>query len=118
MSRIRAGQATGLLGIIAATLGLIALTWLGTLSATRSQRAAAASHVAANVANQALLFRDQLQRDLLEVDQSLRLLGGAWEMDQGNFRLLAWRNQLVMLNTICSEISISDERGTIRDSTV
>ncbi|HTI84079.1 MAG TPA: PAS-domain containing protein [Acetobacteraceae bacterium] len=118
MSRIRAGQAAGLLGIIATTLALILLTWLGTLGATRSQRAEAASHVAANVANQALLFRDQLQRDLLEVDQSLRLLGDGWAIDPKNFRLPAWRNQLVLLNTICSEISISDERGTIRDSTV
>lgn len=118
MSRIRFGQAIGLLGIIAATLALILLTWLATLGAARSQRAEAASHVAANVANQALLFKDQLQRDLLEVDQSLRLLGDGWVIDPANFRLAARRDQLVLLNTICSGILISDERGTVRDSTM
>ena len=117
MSRLRAGQATGLLGIIAATLGLVLLTWLGTLSATHSQRAEAASHVAANVANQALLFKDQLQRDFLAVDQTLRLLSAGWTIDPGTFHLPVWRNQLVLLNSICSGISIANEQGTILDST-
>jgi signal transduction histidine kinase/ActR/RegA family two-component response regulator len=118
MSRIHAVRAKGLLGIIVATAALILLTWLGTLSAIRTQRAAAEAQVAANVANQALVFRDRLQRDLLEVDQSLRLLGHGWGMGPENFHLLAWRNQLVLMNTICSDISIVDEHGTIRDSTL
>lgn len=118
MSRIRAGQVTGLLGIIAAALTLILLTWLGTLSATHSQQAEAEAHVAANVANRALLFKDRLQRDLLLVDQSLRILGHSWEIDPPNFRLMAWQSQFVSMNTICSDVSITDEHGIIRDSTV
>jgi hypothetical protein len=53
MNRMRISQATGLIGILAATQMLIALTWIGTISATRSQRAEAEAHAAANVANQA-----------------------------------------------------------------
>ena len=118
MNRMRISQVTGLIGILAATLMLIALTWIGTISATRSQRVEADAHVAANVANQALLFKVQVQRDLLEVDQSLRVLGHAWEKDPVNFRLLAWRSQLVLLNSISPDIFITDERGIVRDSTV
>lgn len=118
MSRVRAGQVTGLLGIIVAALTLILLTWLGTLSATHSQQAEAEAHAAANVANRALLFKDRLQRDLMLVDQSLRILGHSWEIDPKNFRLMAWHSQFVSMNTICSDISITDEHGIIRDSTV
>src|SRR5579863_1800527 len=118
MNRMRISQATGLIGILAATQMLIALTWIGTISATRSQRAEAEAHAAANVANQALLFKDQVQRDLLEVDQGLHVLGHAWENDPANFRLLGWRNQLLMLNTISPDIFIVDEHGIVRDSTV
>lgn len=118
MSRVRAGQVTGLLGIIAAALTLILLTWLGTIGATHSQQAEAEAHVAANVANRALLFKDRLQRDLMLVDQSLRILGHSWESDPKNFRLLAWHGQFVSMNAICSDISITDEHGIIHDSTV
>ena len=118
MNRIRVSQATGLIGILAATQMLIALTWIGTISATRSQRAEAEAHVAVSVANQALLFKDQVQRDLLEVEQGLHVLGHAWENDPTNFRLLGWRNQLLMLNTISPDIFITDEHGIVRDSTV
>jgi signal transduction histidine kinase/ActR/RegA family two-component response regulator len=115
---MRISEVTGLIGILAATLMLIALTWIGTISATRSQRAEADAHVVANVANQALLFKHQVQHALLEVDQSLRVLGHAWENDPGNFHLLVWRNELVMLNTISPDVFIIDERGLVRDSTV
>ena len=106
-----------LAGIAAAAI-LIALTWLATFSATRSERADAEARIAANVASQAALFQRQVEVDLLEVDETLRVLAHAWEIDPDHFQLLSWRGNLVLLNEISPDVFIADERGVVRDSTV
>jgi signal transduction histidine kinase/DNA-binding NarL/FixJ family response regulator/HPt (histidine-containing phosphotransfer) domain-containing protein len=118
MNRKNGGRLLGLVGIVASTVTLIALTWIGTLTATRTERADAEARVSANVANQAQVFDEQLQRKLLEVDQTLRILARAWETDPGRFSLLAWRGQLVLLNDLSPNVSIADERGTVHHDTV
>jgi signal transduction histidine kinase len=114
----RASQALWLGGIVAATVILIALTWLGTFNVARSGRAEAEAHIEASVANQAAQFEAQVQIDLLEVDQTLRVLAHAWEADPDHFNLLSWRSDLVLLNRISPDLYIADERGIIRDGTV
>jgi signal transduction histidine kinase/DNA-binding NarL/FixJ family response regulator len=118
MNRTRVSQAMRLAGIAAATAILIALTWLATLSATRSERADAQARIAASMANQAALFQRQVQVDLLEVDETLRVLAHAREIDPDHFHLLSWRDNLVLLNEISPDVFIADERGIVRDSTV
>jgi signal transduction histidine kinase/CheY-like chemotaxis protein len=118
MNRTRVSQAMRLAGIAAATAILIALTWLATLSATRSERADAQARIAASVANQAALFQRQVEVELLEVDEALRVLTHAWEIDPDHFHLLSWRDNLVLLNEISPDVFIVDERGIVRDSTV
>ena len=56
MNRTRVSQAMRLAGIAAATAILIALTWLATLSATRSERADAQARIAASMANQGQIY--------------------------------------------------------------
>ncbi|HME25654.1 MAG TPA: PAS-domain containing protein [Acetobacteraceae bacterium] len=118
MNRTRVGQSVWLIGIVAITVILIALTWLGTFSATRAQRAAAEMRIETNVADQAALFEAQVQIDLLEVDQTLGVLAHAWEADPDRFHLQPWRTSLVLLNLISPDVFIADERGIVRDSTV
>jgi signal transduction histidine kinase/DNA-binding response OmpR family regulator len=118
MNRTRVSQAMRLAGVAAATAILIALTWLATLSATRSEHADAEARIAASVASQAALFQRQVQVDLLEVDETLRVLAHAWEIDPDHFQLLSWRGSLVLLNEISPDVFIADERGVVRDSTV
>jgi signal transduction histidine kinase/CheY-like chemotaxis protein len=107
----------GLGAIIASTLGLIALTWLGTASAVRGQRAEAEARAQTLVANQAMVFAQQVRVSLLEVDEELRMLAHAWEADPEHFRLLAWRSQLVLLNEISPDVFITNEHGQVTDST-
>ena len=105
-------------GILAGTLTLVALTWIGTLTATRTQRADAVARVAADAASQAQIFEEQLQRKLLEVDQTLRLIARAWERDPESFDMTAARHQYVVLNDISSQVFIADEHGIVRHDTV
>ena len=118
MSWQNKGRLVGLACIIVGAAALIALTWLGTLNATRSRRAEAEARVAANVANKALVFQAQLQRQILEVDQVLRILARDWAANPEHFDMLAWREQLVLLKDISPDVEITDETGTIRQDTV
>ena len=114
----RVGQITALLGAVAAIVTLIAITWFGTFAVTTSQRAEANARLAADAASQALMFRDQVRRDLTEVSQTLLVLGRAWETDPARFHLLPWRDQIAALHAISPEIFITDDQGVIRDDTL
>ncbi len=118
MNLKRSSRAVALVSILAATVTLIALTWVGTLSATYIQRTEAEARVAASVANQAELFEQQLQRQFLEVDQTLRILAHDWEADPAHFNMLALRNELVLLNSISPTVFIVDDHGIVRGGTV
>jgi signal transduction histidine kinase/DNA-binding response OmpR family regulator len=118
MNLRRSSRAVALVSILAATVTLIALTWVGTLSATYIQRTEAQARVAASVANQAELFEQQLQRQFLEVDQTLRILAHDWEVDPAHFDMMALRNELVLLNSISPTVFIVDEHGIVRGGTV
>jgi signal transduction histidine kinase/DNA-binding response OmpR family regulator len=116
---LRSGnQALGLVGILAATVTLIALTWVGTFTAIHTQRAEAESRMAASVTNQAQMFEDQLQRQFLEVDQTLRLVAHAWQADPAHFNMLDLRDQLVLLNEISPTVFIVDDHGVVEGGTV
>lgn len=118
MNRMRVSPAVGRVGIVAATVILVALTWFGTIRATLTERAGAEASIDAGMARQAALLVEQIQVDLLEVDQTLRVLAHAGEADPDHFRVLSWRSNLVRLNEISPEVFIADDRGIVRDGTV
>jgi signal transduction histidine kinase/ActR/RegA family two-component response regulator len=108
----------GCLAILAAAACLIALTWLGTSRAVDRQRAEASDRIMATVANQALTFSEQVNRQILAVDQTLRILVRAWETDPRRFDLEAWRHQAAVLSGISRDMLLVDENGIIRQSSV
>ena len=118
MIRRYGSRLLGLLGIVAGTLTLMALTWIGTLTAIRIERTDAAERIVADAGNQAQIFEEQLQRKLLEVDQTLRILARAWEADPANFDLSAARRQFIVLNDLSSQVFIADEHGIVQHDTV
>ena len=73
MSRV-----VGLLIIVAATAALVALTSFGTFTEAGWQRVEAEARLETDVTSQATLFEDQVQRDLMELNQTLGVLGHAW----------------------------------------
>jgi signal transduction histidine kinase/HPt (histidine-containing phosphotransfer) domain-containing protein len=105
-------------GIALAAAGLIALTWFGTTGAIHAQRVENSARVNATLANQALTFTEQINRQILGVDQTLRFLVTAWENNPRHFELEAWRDQAVVLNGLSRDMVLTDEHGIIRQSSV
>ncbi len=103
--------------IVVSALVLVALTWFGTVIAVDAERTEARAHVQSDVSNQALVFEDQLSREFLVLDQTLRILEHEWEADPRGFNLQEWRQRVLVLRDISLHIFITDANGIIRAST-
>ncbi|HVC59355.1 MAG TPA: PAS-domain containing protein [Acetobacteraceae bacterium] len=104
--------------ILLPAFGLVALTWFGTLSAVSAQRREAEARIVTRVTNQAASFQEQIGRQILELDQTLRFLVGAWEADPAKFHLSAWRDRSAALFGISQDLLLADNHGVIVQSTV
>jgi signal transduction histidine kinase len=105
-------------GIVLAAAGLIALTWVGTMGAINAQRVEISARVNATLANQALTLTEQIHRQILGLDQTLRFLVTTWEKNPSHFELEAWRGQAVVLNGLSRDMVLTNENGIIRQSSV
>lgn len=105
-------------GILMAAACLIALTWIGTIWSVRAQRAENTATVTATLTNQALTFSEQINRQILALDQTLRILVTAWTANPAGFDLEAWRTQAVVLNGLSRDMVLTDENGIILQSSV
>jgi signal transduction histidine kinase len=98
-------------------LALIALTWVGARDAVREHLAESQARVQAEVLSKALAFEEQLRRELLTLEQTLRILEYEWQRDAKNFDLTTWSGQVVVLNDVSLQIFIADAQGIVRSST-
>ncbi len=105
-------------GIVLAAVCLIALTWVGTTRAIYAQRLENTARVTATLGNQALTFTEQINRQILALDQTLRILVTAWQSNPRGFDLEAWRTQAAVLNGLSRDMVLADEHGIIRQSSV
>ncbi len=96
----------------------MAATWFGSLSAVTAQRQEATARVVAEVTNQVTSFRDQLQQQFLDLDQTLRILGSVWTANPATFDLSAWTNRSVALSEISHDLLLADSHGIVVQSTV
>ena len=117
MKRSRGESGSAQLAILLVGMALIALTWLGTLNALRTERRAAVAHENVQLANKALLFETQVRRQLLAVEQTLRILESEWERDPAGFDLASWHRRARVLADLALYIYIADAQGIIRSST-
>lgn len=116
LMRSRWGTLLGQAGIVAAAAALIALAWLGATSAIRAERDQAEARVETAVGIEALAFQEQLHRELLSLDQTLRFLRHAWDQDPVNFNLAAWRAQAMLLDEVAGNVFIVDANGVVRQA--
>jgi signal transduction histidine kinase/DNA-binding LytR/AlgR family response regulator len=116
--RTRGGYWLSQAGIICAAGVLIALAWGGALSAIRVDREAAEARAGQSVSMEALAFEQQVQRQLLAFDQTLRILRQQWEQDPDHFDLASGRAQAVLLNEVSGSLLMTDEHGRVVQSSV
>ena len=64
-----------------------------------------------------MTFEEQLRRDLLSLDQTLRILQYDWQRDPATFDLATRAGQVVVLNDVSLQIFIADQQGIVRAST-
>jgi signal transduction histidine kinase/CheY-like chemotaxis protein len=105
-------------GILLAAAVLIALTWIATMEAIRAERADNTDRVTATLTNQALTFTEQINRQILTLDQTLRILVAAWAANPRGFDLSAWLNLATALNGLSRDMVLTDANGIIRQSSV
>jgi signal transduction histidine kinase/CheY-like chemotaxis protein len=104
--------------ILIGAAGLIALTWTATLTAIARQHAQAEADITAHAERRVRDVADALNRQLLDIDQSLRMVVGAWQYDPAHFDLQAWQSRAVALRGISGGMQMLDEHGRIIQSTV
>ena len=103
--------------VVVAALALIMLIWFGVRGAILAHRAEAVARVQAQVLGKALAFEEQLRRELLSIDQTLRILEYEWQRDPTHFDLATWSGQAVALGDVALQLSIADAQGIVRSST-
>lgn len=104
--------------ILVVAASLVALTWVGATKAIRAERIDNIGRVTDDLSNQALTFTEQINRQILAIDQTLRFLVAAWEMNPRGFELEAARKRSVVLSGLSRDLVMTDETGVIRQSSV
>jgi signal transduction histidine kinase len=106
----------GRAAVIVAALVLVALTWVGVRDAIRAHRGEARARVQAEIVAKTLALEEQLRRDMLSLDQTLRILEYEWERDPAQFDIAARSAQVVVLSDVSLQLFISDAQGIVRSS--
>ena len=94
------------------------MTWFETRLTIQSQRLDASARVSATITGQAFTFADHVRRQILTIDQMLRIIADARERDPGGFDLETWRARSIVLAGLSRDMLLVDETGVIRQSSV
>ncbi len=106
----------GRAAIIVAALVLVALAWIGARDAIRAHREEAQARVQAEILGRTLAFEEQLRRELLSIDQTLRILEYEWQRDPQRFDIAVRSSQVVVLSDVSLQLFIADAQGIVRSS--
>ncbi len=95
---------------------LVALAWIGERDAVRTHRSEVRARVQAEILARALTLEEQVRRELLSLDQTLRILEYEWQRDPDHFDLAARARQVVVLSDVSLQLFIADARGIVQSS--
>jgi PAS domain-containing protein len=102
------------IGILVATLALVALVWIIGSSAIQTQRTAARAQINATLGNQSLVLADEIRREMLGVEQSLRIIKQAFQADPAHFDMPAWKEQMSALTDVTQDVFIADAQHIVQ----
>lgn len=103
--------------ILVATLLTLGLIWLALSINLRDHRAEMDTELRAELSRNALLVEEQLNRQFLVSDQTLRILEAAWQADPAHFQLESLRGELVAMQDKALQIFIASADGVVTQST-
>lgn len=110
MGRVK-GAVLGFAALLAAVAWIIALV---VTDADHEQQRAQAESRASNLA---LVFGEQIYRQILSVDQTLRAVKSEWERSPANFDFAALRRRYLPVSDLVSQIAVLDARGHVAATT-
>lgn len=112
--RVYVGAVVSQIAIVLVAAALIGLAWLGSITAIRADREQAEARVEAAVGVEALAFEEQVSRQLMALDQTLRFARRVQQANPAEFDLAAWQSQATLLHDIGASLFLTDEDGQVR----
>ena len=112
---LRAAALQACIAAVAAVL--VVATWVATRAAVELDQAAEVRQATTQAANLALSFEEQVHRQLLAVDQTLRILKLDWERDPAGFDLAALQRRSGSLSDVLAQVLVLDARGRVYTGT-
>lgn len=114
LDRHALGSAVGVLLVLV----LIALTCVSTYRSVLIKRAETEVRVNALLTEQARALSEEINRQFLSVDETLRIMARSWERDPARFNLEQQRADATVLSGLSRDMILVDENGIVRQSSV
>lgn len=105
-------------GVVLAVVVTAVTLWLGAATLIAADRDAANRAADRDTRHLAVAFEDQVRRQLLAVDQSLRILADDWARNPAAFDLQAWQPRMAALLEITFQTFVTDAEGRVVTSTL
>ncbi len=112
--RLHSAEVLASIGILVATATLIALIWLIPPRSSEAQQNDLRARIEATVSSQSVVLADEMRRELLGIEQSLRILKQAFQADPDHFDINAWDKQMPALTDVTDDAFVADAQYIIR----
>ncbi|WP_158744653.1 PAS-domain containing protein [Acidisphaera sp. L21] len=99
--------------VIAAAIIMAMAAWIAVLVVTDLDREQQFRQAQSRASNLALAFEEQVYRQILAVDQNLRVLKSDWERDPAKFDYTALQRRATSVSDVISQLMMIDSRGKV-----
>jgi hypothetical protein len=115
--RRRPAERLATIAIMLVAPALIALIWILASHAIETNRDEVRARLEATLTGQSMVLADEVRREFLSVEQSLRILEQAYAADPDHFDLHAWLEKLPAIADVSDELFVVDDKQIIRQAT-
>jgi len=112
--RLQPTEVLASIGVAVVAAALIILVWINASRSIASESSEMRAHIEATVTGQAVVLADEVRREMLGVEQGLRILKQAFQADPSHFNIQAWRVQLPALTNVTDDVFIADAQFVIQ----
>ena len=99
--------------IVGFAIVLAVAAWIVALVVTDADQDQQFRQVEARASNLALAFEEQVYRQVLQIDQSLRVIRSDWERNPGAFDYAALARRTLAVSDLVSQLTMLDARGHV-----